>query len=509
MPGSFDEDTTVIQDSAKEKQSIRERPESREEALSLHEQLQLALDEAARLKDYAKACKYRQGQYAHRVIQAQEELGLYAAKKQELEERVAELERELEQANMRHLILPEDQTAAALQQENAQLRAENENLQEVIKSLQQKLRESILVRQPARTGNDTQAELNKLRDELRNELREEINILMRGQREATATTGATNATGLSEAALLSYRPRAEGPKEPIDGTNVEEYHSWRYAVDHKIEEDALYYNNDKRKVAYALKNMKPPLFTSMQNWVTDNAVVTYQGFMEEVENWMGVHLEYREAKKELRKINQKQGEKISTYFHRIHSLWVRAKIPEDERVEQFLTTALPYLTTGLLADDYTSVRDLFEKIRRIETRKIDQQTYHPRTPTGRATTMTTPANRSNTGGKSTTPALTSDIKKQSLATPGNNQTEVPRPNEKFGPVAKKPDGWKGAWYDSETNPKKLTTEDKALLQRQGRCWSCRGSGHRSADSCCPFNQNKKLLNNLEVEGDSDSDKSEK
>lgn len=76
MPGSFDEDTTVIQDSAKEKQSIRERPESREEALSLHEQLQLALDEAARLKDYAKACKYRQGQYAHRVIQAQEELGL-------------------------------------------------------------------------------------------------------------------------------------------------------------------------------------------------------------------------------------------------------------------------------------------------------------------------------------------------------------------------------------------------------------------------------------------------
>jgi len=43
----------------------------------------------------------------------------------------------------------------------------------------------------------------------------------------------------------------------------------------------------------------------MQNWVTDNSAVTYEGFMKEVEIWTGVHLELREAKKELRNITQK------------------------------------------------------------------------------------------------------------------------------------------------------------------------------------------------------------
>ena len=58
------------------------------------------------------------------------------------------------------------------------------------------------------------------------------------------------------------------------------------------------------------------------------------------------------------------------------------------------------------------------------------------------------------------------------------------PNEQFGPVSKKPEGWVGAWYDGERNPEKLTNEDRDKLAKQGRCWSCRGSGHRGNDAVC-------------------------
>ena len=59
------------------------------------------------------------------------------------------------------------------------------------------------------------------------------------------------------------------------------------------------------------------------------------------------------------------------------------------------------------------------------------------------------------------------------------------PNARFGPVVKKPDGWFGAWYDPVRNPEKINTDEKAMMMRQGRCWGCRGSGHRGADPCCP------------------------
>src|SRR5882762_6630025 len=58
-------------------------------------------------------------------------------------------------------------------------------------------------------------------------------------------------------------------------------------------------------------------------------------------------------------------------------------------------------------------------------------------------------------------------------------------NARFGPVAKKPDGWSGAWYDPVRNPEKIDADEKATMMRQGRCWGCRGSGHRGADPCCP------------------------
>ena len=472
IPGG---DSTIIQDSRQ--RGVGQTFEPTELESSLREQLSHAQEEAARLKEYARVCKYKQGQYAHRLIQAEEQLTIRTTGKKDLEEQVTELQR--------RIVKLEEELSEADDMEPVPVQPSKE------------------------TGN---VRFEDIRDELRHELRAEFNDMLRNQREATAvttaTTGVTSATSLSEVALLNYRPRAEGPKEPLDGTDVQEYYSWRYAVDHKVEEDAPYYNNDKRKVAYALKNTKSPLFTAMQNWVTDSSVVTYEGFMTEVENWMGVHLELRRAKKELRKITQKQGETISAYFHRIHNLWVRAKMPEDERIEQLLTTTLPYLANGLLSDDHISVRDLFEKLRRIEARKADQQSNHPRTPTGKNTPNSNLPNAySNAISKRTTPASNTSTKQPTQLTSGKGR-RGPRLNSDFGPVAQKPDGWQGKWHDPETKPKRLTIEERATLQREGRCWACRGSGHLSSDTCCPFHDDKKLLNNLEVDGTSDSDLSE-
>lgn len=59
-------------------------------------------------------------------------------------------------------------------------------------------------------------------------------------------------------------------------------------------------------------------------------------------------------------------------------------------------------------------------------------------------------------------------------------------NAGLTPTAKKPNGWVGPWYDPIANPKRMDDNEKETMIRQGRCWSCRGSGHRSADDCCPM-----------------------
>lgn len=291
----------------------------------------------------------------------------------------------------------------------------------------------------------------------------------------------------------TYRPRAEGPVEPLDGSSVEKYHGWRFAVDQKFDEDYPYYGeNNRRKIAYALKKMVYPIFNTMQLVFNCKPSSTYVEFMSELENEMGVHLEAGNAKRELRNITMKPGEKVSEYYHRIHPLWCLAKVPENDRVEQFLTTLHPSFTHGLLAEKHVSMAALLDRVRKAESRKIDQQSTFPRTNPRIASA---PSTRPNT-------AKDASPKNSSALAPRTSESSYP--NNEFGPVAKKPEGWVGTWYDPETRPKKLTDKEKAELRRQGRCWACRGSGHRGPDKCCPFHQDKQLLQNLSLESDNDS-----
>lgn len=61
-----------------------------------------------------------------------------------------------------------------------------------------------------------------------------------------------------------------------------------------------------------------------------------------------------------------------------------------------------------------------------------------------------------------------------------------RKNQKFIPTSSKPAGWSGAWYNPDPRPEAVMDEnERDIFDCQGRCWTCRGSGHGNRDECCP------------------------
>jgi hypothetical protein len=333
------------------------------------------------------------------------------------------------------------------------------------------------------------------------ELEDEISVL---QNEATTSFRREQTAGTAtSASAANWRPRGHDPADLLTGKNVDDYGPWRYAVDEKFDIDAPLFPNDRSKVRYALKMMKNPIFSDMQIWVADTRLVTFDDLMDEVEHYMSVHLQQREAKRDLQTISQRQGEKISEYYHRIRSLWQKAKTPEDDRVDQFLTTMSPSLSTSLLSKSYTRVRDLLDKARVIEDRKRDISYIHPRQQRGQPLRQppreTTPLPTTRSTSKTDTKSLEKDIS-------GNHASEPFRPNRSLAPAATKPEGWVGKWHNSENNPKRLTDELKVQLQREGRCWACRGSGHRAHDSVCP--QQGRKLSQVSTKGTVESSGSE-
>ena len=79
--------------------------------------------------------------------------------------------------------------------------------------------------------------------------------------------------------------------------------------------------------------MEAPIFGAMHSWVVDMGdSLTIDALFDEIENYMGIHLQSRDAKKELITITMKSGESVSEYYHRIFKLWQKAKTPIDKRI---------------------------------------------------------------------------------------------------------------------------------------------------------------------------------
>jgi hypothetical protein len=319
-----------------------------------------------------------------------------------------------------------------------------------------------------------------------------------GKRPEPAVSGIS---GPPDSRTANWRPRGRDPKEPLKGESRDEYPPWRYAVLLKLKTDVLQFPDEDSKIGYALSQMKQPIFDDMFTWVFDKGdSITLHDLFDEIEHYLGYHLQEREARKDLLSIAQRPDEPISEYYHRIYKLWQKAKIPETERVEKFLTTMLPYLSTPLIAGEYKHTRELLDDARTVEDRKKDVAFSHPRNRARVTTTWGGSVTASN-GRLGEGTARTRIPDDRPLSRSGATGTSAPSsnsprsPNVRFGPVAKKPDGWVGTWFDPVRNPRKMDVEEKTSMTRQGRCWMCRGSGHRGADACCPFhvrNQERKL-----------------
>jgi hypothetical protein len=137
------------------------------------------------------------------------------------------------------------------------------------------------------------------------------------------------------------------------------------------------------------------------------------------------------------------------------------------------------------------MREALDDARRMEEARAEINFQHPQTLRGYGTSNQT----QNSGLKPPNTGLKPAITNSSSAPPS-----TPRSRRDFPPVSKKPNGWPGEWFSPVEFPNKLTDDEKVLLQRQGRCWAYRGSGHRASDSCCPkFASRGKALNEITAE----------
>lgn len=116
----------------------------------------------------------------------------------------------------------------------------------------------------------------------------------------------------------------------------------------------------------------------MHAWVEDKGDnLTIVTLLEEIEHRMAIHLQKRDAKKQLATIMRKSDENVSEYYHRIFLLWQKARIPHDERIDKFLVTLKPFISTPLINRRFTDVRKLFDEARLIEDRRKEFSFYHP------------------------------------------------------------------------------------------------------------------------------------
>jgi hypothetical protein len=162
----------------------------------------------------------------------------------------------------------------------------------------------------------------------------------------------------------------------------------------------------------------------------------------------------------------------------------------DERVEIFQTTLKPGISYALIDREYTDFKTLLDDARRIEARR--KELAHTFSKDKDDRDKKSKNDRSSVNTRTVTQTISTDSTSQKK--PSFEKPNGVHPNAKFGPVSKKPEGWIGRWFDGESDPPKLTAEDREQLSKQRRCWSCRGSGHKGGDPVCINHNRQKRFN---------------
>ncbi|KAI9041724.1 uncharacterized protein KD926_006623 [Aspergillus affinis] len=216
----------------------------------------------------------------------------------------------------------------------------------------------------------------------------------------------------------------------------------------------------------------------MNNYATCTPGATYDEFMKEVENYLGIYLLEDDARRELVHIKQDRKENVTDYYQRLVPLWTRAGTAEVDRILKLRHTVLTPISTQLGTQRFGSVMELLDAARQVERNRKEMDFYFPRGPRSQtaATVSVNPAPKLRTAATTAT--------NPGAASTRSNAALNPR-GRSFTPSATKPAEWQREWFEPQRNPPRLTPVDRALLAHTGRCWSCRGSNYRASDSCCP------------------------
>ncbi|PYI33409.1 hypothetical protein BP00DRAFT_444685 [Aspergillus indologenus CBS 114.80] len=343
-------------------------------------------------------------------------------------------------------------------------------------------------------------------------------------------------------AAAKWRPRAPNPPQPLKGDSTDAYYLWRFAILRKMDEDRPMFVTQHSCMRYALTQMEEPILSALRWNVAGDPDGTLVGLLEEIERHLGIHPVADATTRHLALAVQRQGETVTAYYHRLLNLFDTAGTPEPHRVRKYLTTLDPAIATSLHGNQYTRVRDVLNDARRVEAGRAKTFSHDPPSRPAQAVQKPAPAAKPPAPPAPSVPAnpntnfgavavngsqlprvrdVINDTQQvevgcaetfshhspsrpaqavQKLAPAAKPPTPPPpsypppsfpapsfpaNPNAKFGAVAVKPQGWAGTWFASQNKARWPTARERFTLARQFRCYGCRGSGHRSGDSCCP------------------------
>ncbi|MCJ1471042.1 hypothetical protein MMC07_009690 [Pseudocyphellaria aurata] len=345
-----------------------------------------------------------------------------------------------------------------------------------------------------RGATQLQAELSNLKK----------NPVATGAKAFTAGTAAIDPTS-------NYRARGVESKKPL--TDKTEFRAWRHAVRAKFKTNGLLYPTGLSRVNYAVSQFALSVFDAMETWIEEKKAsgsLTVEQLFDEIKHFMGISALAADAKREL--LTASMGnETVDEYYHKLMKLWKYSKISEKDRMVKFKESVKPWLSQPLYGFKYTSMRDLLDAIRDVESQRKATATHFPLSEPKPAAkqngTWNTPrasGGSAVSGGSATSGGFAGASGKSNMAK-DKSVRDINDVNARFKPMATKPADWVGEWFDPEANPKKIEGNERQGLQRQGRCWACRGPGHRRSDDCCPGNKKRMDVGRVTELSNSDSE----
>ena len=135
--------------------------------------------------------------------------------------------------------------------------------------------------------------------------------------------------------------------------------------------DSVIFPTKQDKISYAFHQLDQPIFQQLDAWIGANSEsLTMEGFYQQIEHCMGIHMLTERAEEELHTVTMKpSNETVDEYYQRIFKLWEQVKTPEHKRVKRFKITLKPSIAHALIGQKHTKIIDVLDAAREVEHRK--------------------------------------------------------------------------------------------------------------------------------------------